>query len=241
MAMMDDALTLAQSICWDEGYGYRHGGHAASHSDGVDCGGLVFHCLNAAGYSVSDTSPGTSNMGSLLTGIGFTEYAYDSSFQLQHGDIVVMNHHDTDPDKSKGHTFFYCENVLHYTDSTGRTNYTSSTGSCKVEASSSRTSGYSYADGDPGTQPGDVNNPAGSGDYPRNGVGAYWEVWCHSYYGAPNYGYTDAETKVYRDPNYTPGDDIFKQLAAMVGSVLLPIMSMGNSMQMIIRRGKRRR
>lgn len=213
---LGQALQLAQDICWDEGYGYGYGFHFADHTNGGDCGGLVFHCLNAAGYSVRDESPGTSNMGPLLIAAGFDEYQYDSSFTPQHGDIFVMN------TTGHGHTFFYCEDILHYTDPSGRTAGTGSTGSCKVEASSSRTSGYSYADGDPGTIPGDVNNPAGSGDYPRNGVGAYWEVWAHSYSSLVYSPYSDSDVKVYRDPNFDPTDPSGskKDMAALLCAIL---------------------
>lgn len=179
------AITQAQSICWDESIGYRTGGMAYSSADGVDCSGLIGRCLHDNGFNYPSYHVGTADMVAnsmspvdALGAAGFIEIVVTSpSVQLQPGDIVVMNHLNG----SGGHTFFYMENILHYTDSSGRTAPTGTSGPCKVEASSSRTSGYSYANGDPGTIPGDVNNPAGNGDYKRNGSGAYWEVWVHSY------------------------------------------------------------
>ena len=171
---LSGALTLAQQICWNETVGYTMGGDM---NPDTDCSGLVGYCLSQNGFSVNrrwDT-------GTMITALqnypGFTEYIYSSGFQWQHGDIAVYD----EGGGRYGHTFFYAENVLGYTDNTGRTNTTGLLSTARIEASSSRTSGYSYADGDPGTIPGDVNNPNTTGDYPRNGVGAYWEVWVHPF------------------------------------------------------------
>lgn len=213
---MDTALALAQSICWDEGYGYRLGGHAASYADGVDCGGLVFHCLNQAGYNVSDTSPGTSNMPSILTGIGFTEIPYSTSYVPKHGDIVVMNHYETG--HNHGHTCFICENINAYVNGDwGWQHCNSIVGNCalaKVEASSTR-------------------GHTAQGDH-DNGLGAYTEVWCHTYANLftpydpqdPDAGYYSNEVFIYRDPNYNPNTDIISAIIAAIGGVIaLPVVT----------------
>lgn len=186
MAMMDDALSLAQSICWDEGYGYRLGGHAASHSDGVDCGGLVFHCLHSAGYNVADTSPGVSNMPSILTNIGFVGTQYSGNVSdLEHGDIITMVHW-SGSQVVAGHTCFIAKNILAYTDYTANSDHTDTVPLCKVEASSPR-------------------GHTGEGDSRKNGTGAYWEVWCHEFYNVYDSGtYDPGDVYVWRDPNYSP-------------------------------------
>lgn len=158
MANIFDAINLAMQVCWNENYGYRVGGHAASYTDGVDCGGLVFHCLNRAGFTgIPDTSPGVHNMGPYLVNAGFTELTYDSNtFIPQDGDIFTMYN------PPHGHTFFYCENIRAYTDPNAYSDNIGNVVQAKVEASWNR--GH--------TAPGDSR---------RNGTGAYWEVWCHAY------------------------------------------------------------
>ena len=189
MAMMDDALALAQSICWDEGYGYQLGGHAASHADGVDCGGLVFHCLHAAGYNVADTSPGVSNMPSILSSIGFVGTQYSGNVSdLQHGDIITMVHWEGSS-VTAGHTCFIAKDFLAYTDSSANSDATGIIPLGKVEASSSR-------------------GHTGQGDSRKNGTGAYWEVWCHAFANVYDPStYDPSDVYVWRDPNYTPGGD----------------------------------
>ena len=189
MAKMDDALSLAQSICWDEGYGYRLGGHAASHSDGVDCGGLVFHCLHNAGYNVADTSPGVSNMPSILTNIGFVGTQYSGNVSdLEHGDIITMVHW-SGSQVVAGHTCFIAKGINAYTDYSADTDTTGIIPICKVEASSSR-------------------GHTADGDSRKNGTGAYWEVWCHAFYRIYDPDTYDAsDVYVWRDPSYTPGGD----------------------------------
>lgn len=187
MAKMDDALALAQSICWDEGYGYRLGGHAASHSDGVDCGGLVFHCLHAAGYNVADTSPGVSNMPTILTNLGFVGTQYSGNVSdLEHGDIITMVHWEGSS-VTAGHTCFIAKGINAYADYTANSDYQEIADICKVEASSSR-------------------GHTANGDSRKNGTGAYWEVWVHKFYQVydPN-TYDPSDVMVWRDPNYTPG------------------------------------
>lgn len=186
MAMMDNALALAQSICWDEGYGYRVGGHCASYSDGTDCGGLIFHCLNAAGYSVSDTSPGVRYMNGILSGIGFNVFQYDGNLSsLQHGDIITMVHWEGGV-VIAGHTTFICQNISAYTDPSADTDTVGTVSLAKVEGSSTR-------------------GHTADGDHRKNGTGAYWEVWCHAFNELYDQGtYLPTEVFVCRDPNYTP-------------------------------------
>lgn len=186
MAMMDDALALAQSICWDEGYGYRIGGHAASYADGVDCGGLVFHCLHAAGYNVPDTSPGVRYMNGILSGIGFNVFPYTGNLgDLRHGDIITMVHYEGGS-VTAGHTTFICRNINAYTDPSANSAATAVIPLAKVEGSSTR--GHT-------TQ----------GDHKKNGTGAYWEVWCHAFNRIYDPGtYLPTEVYVCRDPNYNP-------------------------------------
>lgn len=200
MAMMDDALALAQSICWDEGYGYQLGGHAQSHAAGVDCGGLVFHCLHAAGYNVADTSPGVSNMPSILSGIGFVGTQYSGNVSdLQHGDIITMVHWEGSS-VTAGHTCFIAKDINAYADYTANSDYQEIADICKVEASSAR-------------------GHTGEGDSRKNGTGAYWEVWCHKFYQVYDPDtYDPSDVYVWRDPNYTPGggDDDGAMLALIL-------------------------
>ena len=186
MAMMDTALALAQSICWDEGYGYREGGHAASYADGVDCGGLVFHCLNAAGYAVSDTSPGVRNMNGILSGIGFQVFQYSGNVSdLRHGDIITMVHYEGGV-VIAGHTTFIAENIAAYSDPSADSDNVGTIPMAKVEASYTR-------------------GHTAQGDHMKNGTGAYWEVWCHAFVDVYDAGtYLPTEVFVCRDPNYNP-------------------------------------
>ena len=187
---MNTALSLAQSICWDEGYGYRLSGHAASYSDGVDCGGLVYHCLHNAGYNVADTSPGVSNMPTQLTNIGFVGTQYSGNVSdLRHGDIITMVHYNSGGQVVAGHTCFICENITAYTDPNANSDATGTVSIAKVEASSDR--GHSA-----------------NGDSRKNGTGAYWEVWCHKFNNVYDTGtYDPGDVYVWRDPNFTPVDD----------------------------------
>lgn len=174
------AFTKAQNYCWDESQGYVFGGYG---SPGFDCSGLVSKCLYEAGFNIPNYHIGTWDLTSLgdnrLQLAGFTEYRHTSSnpVTLQNGDIVVMNH---TPFGRGGHAFFYAENVRGYTDPSGRSNNIGALTRAKIEASSTRTSGYQYPN-DPGTIPGDINNPSGTADYPRNTTGAHWEVWVHAF------------------------------------------------------------
>lgn len=172
MASIAGALISAQAFCWDESIGYTMGGNM---NPDTDCSGLVWQALHDNGFNVGSSRFDTTTMGSILRAAGFTEYRYSSSFQPQPGDIFMYD----EGGLNRGHTFFYAENVRGYSDPSGRSNAISILPHAKIEASSSRESGYQYPD--PGTQPGDVNNPDAPGDHPRNGTGAYWEVWVHAY------------------------------------------------------------
>lgn len=182
---LTSAIDQAISICWDEGYGYRLGGMALSYADGVDCSGLVGRVLHDNGFNYPSYHVGTINMGTALVNAGFTEYSYTSSFQMQSGDIVVMNHLDM----SGGHTFFYVEDITAYTNANADTANTGLVHNVKVEASSTR-------------------GHTAQGDHRKNGTGAYWEVWVHAYSVLINgYDWTDPgdSVKVYRYPGgYQP-------------------------------------
>lgn len=188
MGSLSAAIAQAQQICWDESIGYNLGGMARSAAEGVDCSGLVGRCLSdAGGYNYPTYHVGTINMKPALISAGFTIIPINTlsevTLQIQSGDIVVMNHLDM----TGGHTFFYVENILAYTDAGADSAATAIIPKAKVEASSSR--GHS-----------------GQGDSKKDGTGAYWEVWCHAYYGNPvpsSYDPTDPNNEVYiaRDPN----------------------------------------
>lgn len=180
MGSLSAAIAQAQQICWDESIGYNLGGMARSAAEGVDCSGLVGRCLSdAGGYNYPTYHVGTINMKPALIGAGFTIIPITANGQIEQeiksGDIVVMNHLDM----TGGHTFFYVENILAYTDAGADSAATAIIPKAKVEASSSR-------------------GHTGQGDSKKNGTGAYWEVWCHKYYQLIS-GY---------DPT-DPGDEIY--------------------------------
>ena len=187
---LNAAIDQAMTICWDEGYGYNLGGMAQSHAAGVDCSGLVSRVLHDNGFNYPSYHVGTINMGPALIAAGFTEYNYTSSFQMQSGDIVVMNHLDM----TGGHTFFYVEDIRAYTDPSADSANIGIVHRAKVEASSTR--GHTAA-----------------GDHRKNGNGAYWEVWCHAYSVLINgYDWTDPgdTVRVYRYPGGYTGGSLYK-------------------------------
>ena len=187
---LNAAIDQAMTICWDEGYGYNLGGMAQSHAAGVDCSGLVGRVLHDNGFNYPSYHVGTINMGPALIAAGFTEYNYTSSFQMQSGDIVVMNHLDM----TGGHTFFYVEDIRAYTDPSADSANIGIVHHAKVEASSTR--GHTAA-----------------GDHRKNGNGAYWEVWCHAYSVLINgYDWTDPgdTVRVYRYPGGYTGGSLYK-------------------------------
>ena len=197
---LNAAIDQAMAICWDEGYGYNLGGMAQSHAAGVDCSGLVGRVLHDHGFNYPSYHVGTINMGPALIAAGFTEYNYNSSFQMQSGDIVVMNHLDM----SGGHTFFYVEDIRAYTDPSADSANIGIVHRAKVEASSTR--GHTAA-----------------GDHRKNGTGAYWEVWCHAYSVLINgYDWTDPgdTVRVYRYPGGYTGGSLYKYGAFFLYNLL---------------------
>ena len=159
------AVNFAMQICWDEDVGYSQ--NTRYLNPNVDCSALVYYSLQAGGFTMPVSSPwDTSNMIGYLRQMGFTEYTYDTNFQLQHGDICV--HRET----GHGHATFIAENVLAYTANCNNypfstmTNYPPTTGIvplAKVEAVSTR---------------GNTQN----GDQPNN-LGAHTEVYVHAFEG----------------------------------------------------------
>lgn len=180
MPSLRGAVEQAMRICWDEGYGYRLGGTARSHADGVDCSGLINRVLHDNGFKYPSSHVGTKNMKSKLKSAGFKIKVVSSKSQLasliQPGDIVVMNHY---PVGEGGHTFIYMEDVYAYTDYRAYSANTGTVAKVKVEAASSR-------------------GETAQGDHRRNGTGAYWEVWTHAYYElCPDYDPSDPNDEVY--------------------------------------------
>ena len=197
---LNAAIDQAMEICWDEGYGYNLGGMAQSHAAGVDCSGLVGRVLHDNGFNYPSYLVCTINMGPALIAAGFTEYNYNSSFQMQSGDIVVMNHLDM----TGGHTFFYVEDIRAYTDPSADSANIGIVHRAKVEASSTR--GHTAA-----------------GDHRKNGNGAYWEVWCHAYSVLINgYDWTDPgdTVRVYRYPGGYTGGSLYKYGAFFLYNLL---------------------
>lgn len=197
---LNAAIDQAMAICWDEGFGYNLGGMAQSHAAGVDCSGLIGRVLHDNGFNYPSYHIGTINMGPALIAAGFTEYNYTSSFQMQSGDIVVMNHLDM----TGGHTFFYVEDIRAYTDPSADSANIGIVHRAKVEASSTR--GHTAA-----------------GDHRKNGNGAYWEVWCHAYSVLINgYDWTDPgdTVRVYRYPGGYTGGSLYKYGAFFLYNLL---------------------
>ena len=197
---LNAAIDQAMEICWDEGYGYRLGGMALSHADGVDCSGLVGRVLHDNGFNYPSYHVGTINMGPALISAGFTEHNYTSNFAIQSGDIVVMNHLDM----TGGHTFFYVEDIRAYTDPGADSANIGIVHKAKVEASSTR-------------------GHTAQGDHRKNGNGAYWEVWCHAYSVLINgYDWTDPgdSVKVYRYPGGYTGGSLYKYGALFLYQLL---------------------
>ena len=197
---LNAAIDQAMAICWNEGYGYNLGGMAHSYAQGVDCSGLVGRVLSDNGFNYPSYHVGTINMGPALISAGFTEYQYTSGFTMQSGDIVVMNHLDM----TGGHTFFYVEDIIAYTDPGADSAATGVVHRAKVEASSTR-------------------GHTAQGDHKKNGTGAYWEVWCHAYSVLINgYDWTDPgdSVKVYRYPGGYTGGSLYKYGAFFLYNLL---------------------
>lgn len=200
---MRDAITRAVNYCFDESHGYSSLTDGTAHIGypDFDCGGLVGRCLNEAGFSYPCASVGVSNERSYLLSAGFTITPVTSYSQIpQNGDIVVYR----SPSNDIGHTYFYAEDVLHYTDPDANSTATSSIGPCRVEAQSKRDR--------PTTEFGDTK---------KNGTGAYWQCWSHSYhslYPALDGDAPDWEVYIAHCPWSDMGDDIFGLLAILIGT-----------------------
>lgn len=160
---LSQALTIAQSICWDETHGYTMG---ADMDPDTDCSGFVGYALSHAGFNVPQRWDTTTMIPTLMTYPGFAHYIWYPGMQLQHGDIFVYD----EGGGANGHTFFYAENVNGYTDDTANTDTTGMLSTARIEAASSR----------------DQPHP---GDQAKNGTGAHWEVWVHPY-SAPSTSHT---------------------------------------------------
>lgn len=193
MPDLQRAIDLAMSYCWNETHGYALGGLG---SPTFDCSGLIMRSLYEAGFNMPTDQHGNLehkgtaylvNCGmtseDVLGNAGFIETRVTSSvFDLQAGDIVVMNHTDW----SGGHTFFYMENVMAYTstlsgDNINYPNTIGLSGKAKIEASKTRSWNVSTADD------------------PNPNTGACTEVWVHNFdwsYLFGGYNYND------------PGDNI---------------------------------
>lgn len=158
---LQGALSLGESICWDESHGYIMG---ADMNPDTDCSGFIGYCLSNNGFNVSRRWNTTSMIPTLQSYQGFTEYIWSSGFQWQHGDIAVYD----EGGGERGHTFFYAENVIGYltSDYTNGNGDTGLLASARIEASSNR--------GRP--QTGDQDN----------GYGMHPEVWIHPFSFTPN-------------------------------------------------------
>lgn len=153
---LSGALTLGQSICWDETHGYVMG---ADMNPDTDCSGFIGYCLSQNGFNVPRRWDTTTMIPTLQSYPGFTEIIWNPSTPLIHGDILVYD----EGGGANGHTFFYAENVIGYTSNDpdlgdGTTGLLTR---ARIEASSNR--------GRP--QTGDQDN----------GYGMHPEVWVHPY------------------------------------------------------------
>ena len=170
---MAGALLTGQGICWNETHGYFLRDGVTQNGElnpDVDCSYFVGYCLQQNGFNVSPSWYTGSMITELSNYAGFAHYMYDSSFTPVNGDIFVYD----EGGGARGHTFFVAENVWGYTDPTAISNATGTLALARVEAQSSRA---------------DEGNPVANGDYPRNGTGAYWEVWVHPW-EAPSSAHT---------------------------------------------------
>lgn len=162
---LSGALSMAQSICWDETHGYTTTVNGQSTgrqlNPDVDCSALVCHCLKQNGFDIYEWGDTNTILNTLSNYQGFYHQIFDPySTPLQHGDILC-----SEGSGANAHTFFYAENVIGYTSSDSA--QTTQLARARIEASSSRTSS---------------GNPYQAGDQAKNGTGAHWEVWVHSYY-----------------------------------------------------------
>lgn len=192
------ALEEAQRMAWDESIGYTFGGDGNPDRNGYDCSAFVIRCLYRAGFNVPAQRVGTLYMGSYLRAAGFSELQYHTGMTMQSGDIVVIN------DGNYGHTYFYTENILAYTEIADGYNCHATKSIvpyAKVEASSS------WGHPEAGDQ--------------ANQYGCHPEVWCHRL--NPQYinnGHSDSTVKIYRWS--TPYDPTIEgKYAVLLGSLIL--------------------
>ena len=162
---INGAILSAMAYCWDETHGYTLGGNM---NPDTDCSGLVWQALHDNGFDVGSYRWNTGTMINILRAYGgFEEHIYNSSFQLQHGDICVHREEEVE----HGHACMIAQNVLAYTAnvwnySGNMANYPDTTGVvnlAKIEAYSNR------------------GHPA-NGDQANN-AGAHCEVFVHSFEG----------------------------------------------------------
>ena len=176
MPSLRAAINEAMRMTWDQDIGYTFGGDGNPDSNGYDCSAFVIRSLNRAGFDVPSHRVGTAYMKPVLVQAGFTIIPCDSQNpDVQAGDILVYTHYSDlaheHPDA--GHTKFYMEDVIAYTDSSANSDHTGTVHKVFIEAASSR-------------------GHTSQGDSRKNGTGAYWEVWTHAYSGdmIPSSDYT---------------------------------------------------
>lgn len=150
---INGAVAFGRNFCFDETHGYSMTDRMLPD---VDCSSFVGYCLQQNGFDVSMSWNTTTMIPTLQAYPGFTEYHFTNSYTPQHGDIFVYD----EGGGANGHTFFYAENVIGYTDGNADSDATGLLSRARVEASSSR--GHTQ-----------------TGDHRKNGTGAYWEVWVH--------------------------------------------------------------
>lgn len=193
MPNIQDALNEASRMAFDESIGYTFGGDGNPDSNGYDCSAFVIRCLYRAGFNVPSSRVGTAYMRQYLINAGFQIIPVNTGNEpLEHGDILVMNHLDG----SGGHTTFYAEKMLGFTDAGADSPNTGIVPRLKIEASSSR-------------------GHTAQGDSRKNGSGAYWEVWAHAFYDPWYSGYTpgDPNDEIYIARYGTKDKDAFGLMA----------------------------
>lgn len=106
------AWQWAVDTCNKDNVGYSQDYRNEQTVNGItyyDCSSFIWYALLYAGFELDKTAwPFTTyTMGSILKKLGFTEISINSSFQLQKGDIVVVNsssHHHTEMAYDDKHT-----------------------------------------------------------------------------------------------------------------------------------------
>lgn len=164
MEDINGAIEFGVRLTHDERIGYTTQGLSLANGFETDCSDFIWWCLKNNGFNVPSSRWSTNDMITFLSNYeGFTRYNMSRDFQLQHGDILV---YDNDGPGFGGHTFFYAENVIGYASSDSYN--TQLLSRARVEASSSH--------GQDGGK-----DPQYAGDHRKDGTGAFYEVWTHSY------------------------------------------------------------